>query len=99
MTRSSCSSPGRPSSTSLRSSNHGARLGARRQPPLLARVRPERDHGAEQEDEAGEPDQIDERLHEYLQVDGADGLLLELELVADHEQILRAQPVMLDRDL
>ena len=42
---------------------------ARDEPPLLARVRPERDQRAEQEDEPGEPDQVHERLDEDLEVD------------------------------
>ena len=41
------------------------------EPPLLARVRPQRDQRAEHEDEAGEPDQVHERLHEHLEVDAS----------------------------
>ena len=38
------------------------------EPPLLARVRPERDQRAEQEDEPRDPDEVDERLHEDAEV-------------------------------
>src|SRR5438094_10597519 len=60
-----------------------ARLRPLGEPPLFASVRPERDHGADQEDDPREPDQVDERLDEHLQVDGVDGVpFAELELVA-----------------
>src|SRR5919198_4056918 len=63
--------------------------------PLLARVWPQRDCGAEQEHDAGEPDQVDERLHEHLEVDRA----ARVDLVGDHEEILGARPVGADSDL
>src|SRR5262245_4940494 len=75
----------------LRSHRYRAGLGPLRKPPLLAGVRPEGDHRADQENESREPDQVDERLHEHLQVDRAHGVpFAELELVADHEEVLRA---------
>ena len=45
----------------------------RDEPPLLARVGPQRDERAEQEDEAGEPDQVHERLDEDAKVDAPSG--------------------------
>src|SRR5207247_4955430 len=65
------------------------------EPPLLARVRPERDQRPEEKDDAGEPDQVDERLDEHLEVDGA----VRVDLVGDPERILRARPVRADPDL
>src|SRR4029077_14246854 len=94
-TSSSCSSPGRPSSTSSRSSRDRPGLRLPGKAALLARVRPEGDHGAEQEEKAGEPDQVDERFDQHLEVNRA----VLFELVSDHEQVLRAEPVVLDRHL
>src|SRR5438105_829036 len=69
---------------------------ARGEAPLLARVGPERDQGAEQEDSTGEPDQVDERLHEHLEVHGA---ALRVDLVRDHVDVLERQQAVPDRDL
>ena len=52
---------------------------------LLARVRPQRDDRAEQEDEPGEPDQVHERVDERLEVDRA----VRVHLLGDQEQVLR----------
>src|SRR5207344_3477655 len=42
---------------------------ARCEPALLDRVGPHRDQRSRDEDEAGDPDEVDERLHEHLEVD------------------------------
>ena len=63
--------------------------------PLLARVRPDRHDRAEEEDEPGEPDQVDERVDDRLEVDRA----VRVHLLGDQEQILAGQPVRADRDL
>ncbi len=68
---------------------------ARRQATLLTRIRPERDHGTEQEDEAREPDQVDERLDEDTEVDRP----VVVHLLRDHEQVLAGQVVRPDSDL
>src|SRR5436190_304150 len=65
------------------------------EPALLAGVRPERDHRAEDEHEPGEPDQVHERLHEDAEVHGS----VRIDLIGDDEEVLHAQPVGPDPDL
>src|SRR5262245_40912416 len=60
------------------------RGGALDEPALLAAVRPQRDHRAEEEHETGEPDEVDEGLHEDTEVDAAVGV----DLLGDDEEIL-----------
>ena len=50
---------------------------------------------AEQEDEPGEPDQVDERVDDRLEVDRP----VRVHLLGDQEQVLAGQPVGADRDL
>src|SRR5215207_9449184 len=62
---------------------------ALREPPLLARIGPERDQRADEEDAPGEPDQVDERGDVHLEGDTA----VAADLVGDHEQVLPGPPV------
>src|SRR5262245_23509322 len=80
---------------SRRSRSDGYRCAAPSEAPLLPLVRPHRDQRAQQEHQAGEPDQVDERVDERLDHDRA----VAVELLADQEQVLGPQPVGADADL
>ncbi len=66
-----------------------------REAALFPRVRPERDPGAAEEDEPGDPDQVHERLHERLEEERA----VLVDLVGDQEEVLPVQLVGPDRGL
>ena len=61
----------------------------------LSRIRPESDHGPGEEHEPRHPDQVDERLHEHLEVDASVGV----HLVGDDVDVLCAEPVRVDGHL
>src|SRR5918996_5141861 len=62
---------------------------------LLARVRPEGDERAEQEDQAGDPDEVDERLDEDAEVHRS----VRIGLLGYHEQVLAGERVAPDANL
>src|SRR5262249_514097 len=65
------------------------------EPPLFACVRPERDERPADEDEAREPDEVDQRLLQGLEIEAP----VRVDLVGDQEQVSSVQEVMPDRDL
>ena len=67
----------------------------RRKAPLLTRVRPERDQRAQHEHDPREPDEVDERLDEHAEDDGA----VVAHLLGDDEEILAGEEVGADPDL
>src|SRR5215207_8336959 len=68
---------------------------ANRQPALLSGIRPEGDRGAAEKDEAGDPNQVDQRLYERPEEERAVGV----DLVGDEEEVLPVEPVGPNRGL